>query len=236
MVNALFMRSDGSRVGSQLFYQGGFSLLEMGVVLVVVGLLLGGSLIPLSVQMEKQDRDATEQQLQDIREALIGFALTNGRLPCPDTDNDGQMNGLVTCANSIGAIPWVDLGLGQQDAWGQPFTYRVSGDFADSTDGTICSSPATTGISFSLCSVGDISVLDAVGGNPVALTLPAIVLSHGKNWATTTGSDEAENSDADAIYVARSYSNNTASPFDDLMIWLPPAILKNKMLTAELLP
>ena len=230
------MRSYASKQGSASLVQQGFSLLEMAIVLVVVGLLLGGSLIPLSIQMEKQDRDATERQLQDIREALIGFALTNGRLPCPDTDNDGQMNGLASCTSSVGVIPWVDLGLGQQDAWGQPFTYRVSGDFADNTDGTTCSSPATIGISFSLCSVGDISVLDAAGGNPVALTLPAIVLSHGKNWATTAGTDEVENTDADAIYVARSYSTNTASPFDDLMIWVSPSILKNKMLTAELLP
>jgi len=236
MVKDLFMLSDTTRAAPNAFFQRGFSLLEMAMVLVVVGLLLGGSLIPLSIQMEKQDRDATQQQLQDIRDALIGFALTNGRLPCPDTDNDGQMNGVSTCTSALGVIPWADLGVGQQDAWGQPFTYRVSSDFADNTDGTACSSPATIGVSFSLCSAGDISVLDAVGGNPVALTLPAIVLSHGKNWAATTGTDEAENSDTDAVYVDRSYSNNTGSPFDDLIVWVPPGILKNKMLTAQLLP
>ena len=230
------MRSDGSIVDSELFLQGGFSLLEMAIVLVVVALLLGGSLIPLSVQLEKQDRDTTKQQLQDINDALIGFALTNGRLPCPDTDNDGQMNGLATCTNTLGVIPWADLGVGQQDAWGQPFTYRVSGDFADNADGTACSSPATAGVSFSLCSTGDINVFDADGGNPVAINLPALVVSHGKNWAISTGADEAENTDTDSIYVSRSYSNNATSPFDDLILWVTPGILKNKMLTAELLP
>ena len=230
------MRCNDSRVGTDFFLHNGFSLLEMAIVLVVVGLLLGGSLIPLSIQIEKRDRDTTQQQLKDINDALIGFALTHGRLPCPDTDNDGQMNGLSSCTNTLGVIPWADLGVGQQDAWGQPFTYRVSGDFADNADGTACSSPATPGISFSLCSTGDISVLDVAGGNPVATNLPAIVLSHGKNWATSTGLDEAENTDTDSIYVFRSYSNNTAAPFDDLVRWLPTGILKNKMLTAELLP
>ena len=80
--------SAGARLRNT-FRQRGFSLLEMAIVLLVIGLLLGGALIPLSVQMEKRDRDSTRQQLLDMREALIGYALVNGRLPCPDTDGDG---------------------------------------------------------------------------------------------------------------------------------------------------
>ncbi len=215
--------------------QSGFSLLEMAVVLVVVGLLLGGSLIPLSVQMEKKDRDATKKQLVHMREALIGFALTNGRLPCPDTDGDGLRDGVATCANAEGGFPWVDMGLGKLDAWGQPFTYRVTSSFADSADETSCS-PSTAGVSFSLCSTGDITVLDGAGGGSVAISLPAIILSHGKNWALTTSLDEAENSDGDLDFVDRVYSDIPGSGFDDLLIWLPPNILKNTMLTGGLLP
>ena len=73
--------------------QNGFTLLEMAIVLVVLGLILGGILMPLSTQMEKQDRDETQRILEDIRDALIGFAMTNGRLPCPDTDGDGFNDG-----------------------------------------------------------------------------------------------------------------------------------------------
>jgi len=215
--------------------QSGFSLIEMAIVLVVVGLLLGGSLIPLSIQMEKKDRDATQKQLVNMREALIGFALTNGRLPCPDTDGDGLMDGVATCVDIEGGFPWVDLGLGKQDAWGQPFTYRVTSNFADSADGTSCSA-STPGVSFSLCSTGDITVFDGAAGNFVAINLPAIVLSQGKNWALSTSSHEAENTDGDTDFVARGYSNNTSSTFDDLLIWVPPNVLKSNMVSAGLLP
>jgi len=215
--------------------QSGFTLLEMAMVMVVLGLLIGGSLIPLSIQMEKKDRDATVRQLQDMREALIGFALSNGRLPCPDIDGDGVGDGAVTCFNAEGDFPWVDMGLGRMDAWGQAFTYRVSNDFADASDGTGCS-VSTPGISFSLCSAGSITVLDGAGGDSVALFLPAIVISHGKNWAITSSTDEAENADGDSIFIDRVYSSNTASTFDDLLIWIPPNVLKSKMVSATLLP
>lgn len=61
--------------------------MELAMVLVIVGLLLGGLLIPLSSQQDLQSRQATEKSLIDIREALIGFAVINGRLPCPAQAN-----------------------------------------------------------------------------------------------------------------------------------------------------
>jgi len=61
----------------------------------------------------------------------------------------------------------------------------------------------------------------ADGGNPVASALPAVVISHGKNWAEAAGLDELENTDGDAILVDRFYSKNSASTFDDLVVWLP---------------
>jgi prepilin-type N-terminal cleavage/methylation domain-containing protein len=215
--------------------QQGFSLLEMAVVLVVLGLILGGMLIPLSTQMEKQDRDETKKILQDIQDALIGYAMTNGRLPCPDTDGDGIIDMAGTCANVQGTIPWADLGVGKQDAWGQPFTYRVTGSFADNTNGTGCGT-ATAGVSLELCSIADINVIDSAAGNPVANLIPAIVIAHGKNWATTTSADENENSDSDATFVDRRPSMNAAPTFDDQVIWISANILKTKLVSAGRLP
>lgn len=65
------------------FHQSGFTIMELAIVLVIVALLLGGLLLPLSSQQDLQGRQATEKALTDIREALIGFAVINGRLPCP---------------------------------------------------------------------------------------------------------------------------------------------------------
>ena len=213
----------------------GFTLLEMAIVLVVVGLLLGGMLIPLSTQLEKMDRDETKKILDEIHDALIGYAMANGRLPCPDTNDDGTIDMGASCSNVQGSIPWVDLGVGKEDAWGQPFTYRVTGDFADNTDGTGCGT-ATTGISFELCSVADIDVLDAAAGNPVANQVPAIVIAHGKNWAITNSVDENENTDTDTTFVDRRPSIKATPTFDDQVIWISPNVLKAKMVAAGRLP
>lgn len=61
----------------------GFSLVELAIVLFVVSLLIGGLLMPLSAQYEIRGRQETDKALANIREALIGFAVVNGRLPCP---------------------------------------------------------------------------------------------------------------------------------------------------------
>lgn len=63
----------------------GFSLAELAIVFVVVALLLGGMLMPLSAQDEVRRRNDTQQILVSAREALLGFASINERLPCPAT-------------------------------------------------------------------------------------------------------------------------------------------------------
>ena len=67
----------------------GFSLLELAIVLLIVGLLLGGLIMPLGSRMDQQRIDTTRQQLEQIREALTGYALANDALPCPATPASG---------------------------------------------------------------------------------------------------------------------------------------------------
>ena len=61
----------------------GFTLIELAMVLFIVSLLIGGLLMPLTAQNEIRGRQETDKALANIREALIGFAVVNGRLPCP---------------------------------------------------------------------------------------------------------------------------------------------------------
>lgn len=216
--------------------QAGFNLIEMSIVLVIVGLVMGGLMAPLATQMENSRRNETELILEQLQEGIYGYALINGRLPCPDTNSDGIEDRTGNnCTVVRGELPWSTLALGNTDAWGQNFIYRVTGTFADMVDGTGCGMP-TTNLSFSLCSTGDIQVLDQVAGNVVAANVPAVIASRGKNWASTPSRDERENIDNDTVFVTKNYSSAVGNEYDDMVVWVVPSILISRMVHAGRLP
>ena len=52
----------------------GFTLIELAVVVAIFGLLLTILVVPLSTQFDQQRAAETQKQLENVREALIGFA------------------------------------------------------------------------------------------------------------------------------------------------------------------
>ena len=75
----------------------GFTLVELTVVMVIIGLLLAGLLVPLREGIKQERRATTLNNLKTIEEALHGYAVANGRLPCPDCRNaaDGNCGALA---------------------------------------------------------------------------------------------------------------------------------------------
>lgn len=221
--------------------QTGFTLLEMAIVLVIVGLLMGGLLMPLSAQVEQRRISETQKTLDEINQALLGFAIAKKYLPCPadpttpsGAANAGQARtfaaGSCSGGNS-GVLPWATLGVSETDAWGNRFGYRVTMSFAN---------PVTV---FNLTSSGDATIRATSGGTPVASAIPAVIVSHGKNGsgaystagiqlAVSTDTDELENSNNDVNFV----SKTSTGTFDDIVTWLSPNILFNRMVTAGQLP
>lgn len=200
----------------------GFTLMELAVVLVIIALLLGGLLMPLSAQREGEAIRATEKQLADIRDALLGFAVANGRLPCPApaataTGTSGAgleattgSGASLACTTVAGALPWATLGINETDAWTRRYSYRVTLEFArgatgqTSFTGTNCPPPSNPQFAaFSVCSEGDMTILTAdSGGSTVSSNVPAVIISHGKNGNgayTTMGEQLAAGSDTDEI-------------------------------------
>lgn len=176
----------------------GFTLVELTIVMVIVALLLGGLLLPLSAQQDIRQQTEAEKHLTEVRDSLVGYAQINARLPCPAisaTDGRENRDGVtLQCASLFGFVPWTDLGIRPTDPWGHTIRYRVSRDFAESgTAGTLPvlsagpTPPATA------------AQLKIVGRNPAGsihdLTNDAprevvfVLLSHGKNGYYGTNAD-----------------------------------------------
>jgi prepilin-type N-terminal cleavage/methylation domain-containing protein len=115
----------------------GFSLVELAVVMAIVALLLSGLIATLSVQTEQRNFEETRRRLEQARELLLGFAIVNGRLPCPATavsSGEESPAGGGTCTTGYaGWLPARTIGFQQTDSagyaldvWGNRIRYAVS--------------------------------------------------------------------------------------------------------------
>jgi prepilin-type N-terminal cleavage/methylation domain-containing protein len=222
---------------------GGFTLIELAVVLAIFGLLLGILVVPLSTQVDQNRIAEAERQLASVREALIGFAIANGRLPCPaisavatgaaNAGNENRVGAACAPGFSEGVLPWATLGVPETDPWGRRLTYRVTLAFADDF-------VAGMQASFLITDSGNINVTD--GAVNIASNVPAVVVSHGKNgrgaWRTDgvqiggAAGNELENANGTITFVSRGH----APDFDDLVVWVSPNTLKSRMVAANRLP
>jgi type II secretory pathway pseudopilin PulG len=131
----------------------GFALLEVWVALVVLAVLLSGLALPLAAQVQMRRQEELRRQMEEARDAVMGFAAAQGRLPCPAVDGSGGAESFAPgadastgeCADFYGGfLPAASLGLAGVDAdgfardpWGSPrnrLRYAVFG--AASVNGT----------------------------------------------------------------------------------------------------
>lgn len=231
--------------------QRGFTLTEMSVVLVIIALLIGGMLLPMAAQQDIRAQQETERTLAEIRDALIGFAVVNGRLPRPAVSaTDGTER--VACASDAdcsGFIPWSVLGIRKSDSWEKLIRYSVTPAFANSAITLTANANRTVqtrdAAGTPLYLVGQASCSTAT------LCAPAVIFSHGKNrWGTTdagtalpdgsaTNADEDSNNTGPLNYFSRQPSASTAATggeFDDIVVWLSHSVLIHNLISAGRLP
>lgn len=264
----------------------GFTLVELAMVLFIVGLLLGGMLVPLSTKLEQVNRETTASTLNEVKEALLGYAVINGRLPCPDCPDGtvGSCNSVAAanrndgiedrsgsapnriCHTAVGNLPWVDLQVGEMDAWSHHFSYRVTAAFSQESNASPCGTPAAD-VSFELCTPGDNDIYSAYTTPPygtptVAENVPVVVVSHGSDMLESVQTNQqVENygrnpiNPATSANILGSYSSGnfvenvfiysdfardtSLSPqtrFDDMVIWISPNLLMNRMIVSGRLP
>ena len=105
----------------------GFALLELAIALLVLAVLLGGLALPLAAQVQMRRQDEARRQLDEAKDALMGFAAAHGRLPCPATSDSrgtesfapgGDASNGNCAAFHDGYLPAATLGLSPLDTEG----------------------------------------------------------------------------------------------------------------------
>ncbi len=242
----------------------GFTLTELTVVLVIVGLLLAGLLPTLGAQTDRQRTRETQAILDKTLEALLGFAAAHGRLPCPAVDGatgEEAPPGGDDCAtfsgDFVGYVPGITLSIGPTDAkgyvldaWGNRLRYAVTdANVRAFTNAGSVGNPNTLRTSWTaglspdivVCPEADDITATTCGSAP-SLTgnAAAILVSAGKNQQLPPRhAAETANIDDNRTFVSSlplPANPPTDNGFDDLVVWLSPHTLYHRMIAAGRLP
>ncbi len=117
----------------------GFTLVEMAVVLVIIGLVILTIFPALNAMRSANERALTQSNLHSLMLATATFVQANGCLPCPASPyavnaNFGKLGGTGTAcgncplASAQGIVPFASLGIPEStahDGWGHWITMRV---------------------------------------------------------------------------------------------------------------
>ncbi|WP_229634262.1 hypothetical protein [Duganella qianjiadongensis] len=189
----------------------------------------------------------THQRLAAARDALVGYAVSHGRLPRPAASSRDGKEAEVPCstdADCTGFIPWVTLGIDGVDGWWHLLRYSVT--------------PALTGqevqrdvvpnrtVARRLSNGDMVYVVGQDECSSALLCAPAVVFSTGKNnfgvspqgllqhpsTSDGTSIDELRNITASRNYISREKSTDAAAiggSFDDLVVWVDVGRLLSSM-------
>jgi prepilin-type N-terminal cleavage/methylation domain-containing protein len=249
--------------------QQGFSLIEIAIVLFIVALLLGGLLPTLTGQFDQQHRIETRKQMEEVKGALTGFAISKGYLPCPASQVTGvedrnsvtlQCNLDGASVRHVGFLPWATLGINQLDGWGRLYRYSATPAFTQASGVFTITTPA------------DITIKKRDPADPALFInvttsndIPAVIISHGSNGIFGTNDSgntipsnglvtlhnvEDQITNVSGVistaplaigrnFVTGEFATGSASNdenFDDIVVWISPNILINRMVSAGKLP
>jgi len=198
----------------------GFTLIEIAIVMVIIGLLMGGGVSIFRVLNERKTRNNTIDYLKEVKEALITYADINGKLPNADTNGDGLPDGTST----VGTIPYVTIGVQPKDSWSRNLKYEVNASlYTDRTTSCLALRDAS-GLS------GSPQVVDAdAGAGTGAFPVAAVIVSAGPMDAdsdgdvfdnVSSGSFQGNNTNGNPNYIRNPPTQATGDEFDDLLTYI----------------
>lgn len=215
----------------------GFSLMELAIVLVVMGLVLGAAMPSILRYRQQAALRETRERQELVIQAVASYVLMYGDLPSPaDPSQDGASVNSPTLDKAVGIVPYKTLGLTSvqaKDGFGHYMTYGVPVIYSDMVQSTyshkLCGARPAHPIT--LKERG--AVRYGPGGDPgnfVALVL----VSHGPSGqgafsgkarerlgGETLSPDERTNASPDLVFQDNPYgAEGSAHPFRHTVKWV----------------
>ncbi len=106
----------------------GFTLLELLVVIVIIGLLAGYVAPRYFSQVGKSEIQVAKAQVESIEKALDQFRLDVRRYPTAEEGLDALVAKPASASNWSG--PYLKKAV-PADPWGRPYVYRLPGEKAE---------------------------------------------------------------------------------------------------------
>lgn len=220
----------------------GYTLVEVAIVIMIVGILLAPALSLYNRWMDRQEVEETELSISRVETSIANFLSMYGRYPCPaamdaqpgDVDYGYEdctatapgvrtavsfNTALASAGNQsilIGSLPFRKLNLQEQnsyDAYGNRFSYAVTDILTDAT-------------TFNL-GEGGITIVDSTGANALEEphTAHFAIVTHGENddgaitrngvmAGTCSGLLDQENCDYDETFMKSDIRNG----YDDIIV------------------
>lgn len=228
-------RAGASHAGA-LRRQRGAALL---ILLMLISLGVGALLMNVYGGTDRTRRQGEAMQtLAEAQDALLGYALTHGRLPRPALSAEAGIEDPVPCDSEqrcTGYLPWATLSLKPMYARGQPLRYSVTPAFAGSSP-SLSTAVATKTISWR----SENHFQYRWGGPRCALgaqCLPAVIIAPGKYQAAVGAEvgDQAVNAKASIHFIQRPLTDDehaAGAAYDDLLAWIPYVALRARMISA----
>jgi prepilin-type N-terminal cleavage/methylation domain-containing protein len=190
----------------------GFTLIEIAVVMVIIGILAGGGVSLMRVLTERKARTEALSYLKDTHTSLLAFAERTGRLPYADSDGDGLENSGVVG----GSLPYRTLTTAPTDAYKRPLRYALNPNLG--TNRASACSALRMGLT------GTPQVVDA-DGTAATFPIAAILASAGPMDADgdgnvfddlAAGTHQGDNTDGTPNYLR----HPPVAGFDDLVVYV----------------
>lgn len=223
----------------------GFSLLEMAIVLVVLGVLARATLVPLAAMEASRKHARMTNEVQIVRDALVAELIAQGALPCPVSSDDS------TVCPLRGGVPSQRLALNiasdaqgaALDPWGRPYMYALADtdtidtgalglpDWAQASD-IVSSGISNLRGSLTICREAR---SPCGSSDTLANDLVFVVVSHGAD-ASAADLQGLNQASEGSTFTKAPESSVAGHRFDDALVWLSRSEAVWWLLRAHRLP